>query len=65
MIVELGVGFLAVGAAGYAIHRYRKHVKWARIREEEVERLEWLKREMERGEMKGLKWPRRKARGGK
>lgn len=34
MIIELGVGILAVGALGYATYWQRKRMKLARIRED-------------------------------
>ena len=49
MIVELGVGILAIGALGYSIHWYRKRMKWARIRKEQVQKLKLLKRISKRG----------------
>jgi len=48
MIVELGVGLLAVGALGYTIHWQRKRMKWVRAREKQMKRLKWLKRKFER-----------------
>ena len=49
MIVEFGVVILAICAVGYAVHWYRERVKWARIHEEQLRRLEWLKRKFKRG----------------
>ena len=48
MIVELGVGLIAVGALGYTIHWQRKRMKWVRAHEKQIERLKWLKRNLER-----------------
>lgn len=48
VIAGFGVAVLAVGALGYAIRRHRENVKWAAIREKQVERLKWLKRKMEK-----------------
>ena len=48
MIVELGVGLLAIGALGYTIHWQRKRMKWMRAREKQIKRLKWLKRNLER-----------------
>ncbi|MBA7502310.1 hypothetical protein ES706_00894 [subsurface metagenome] len=53
MIVELGVGLLAIGALGYTIHWQRKRMKMERIklvrtREKQIKRLKRLKRELER-----------------
>ncbi|MBA7501620.1 hypothetical protein ES706_00193 [subsurface metagenome] len=48
MMVELGVGILAVGAAGYAVYwqtrraRWAKMPRWARTREERAKRLKRL-----------------------
>ncbi len=45
MIVELGVGILAVGAVGYAVYwqtrraRWAKMPRWAKAREERSKRL--------------------------
>lgn len=50
MIVELGVGLLAVGAlgaVGYAVHWEGERARWAEIREGQLEKLKLLK---EKGE---------------
>jgi len=47
-LVELGVGILSIGMAGYIIYWYRGRVKWARIRAKQLKRLKWLKRKLER-----------------
>jgi hypothetical protein len=47
-IIELGIGFLGIGVASYAIYRYRVEKKWARVRREQAKRLRWLKRKIER-----------------
>ncbi|MQY67952.1 MAG: hypothetical protein GH150_01010 [Hadesarchaea archaeon] len=44
MIVEFGVGILAICAVGYAVRRYRRRAKWAKIREEQLEKLKLLKK---------------------
>ena len=49
MIVELGVGILAIGALGYSIYGYRKRMKCARIRKEQVQKLKLLKKISKRG----------------
>lgn len=49
MIVELGVGILAIGALGYSIHGYRKRMKCARMRKEQVQKLKLLKKTSKRG----------------
>lgn len=49
MIVELGVGFLAVCAVGYAIHWHKERVKWARLRGEWLERLKKLDEKIREG----------------
>jgi len=46
MIVELGVGVLAICAAGYAVHWHRR-AKWAKIREAQLENLKKIKRKFE------------------
>ena len=48
MIVELGVGLFAVGVLGYAIYWRREQMKWGRIREKQMKRLKWVKKELER-----------------
>jgi len=48
MIVELGVGLLAVGALGYTIHWQRKRMELVKIHKKQMERLKWLKRNLER-----------------
>ena len=48
MIVELGVGLLAVGALGYTIHWQRKRMELVKIHKKQIERLKWLKRNLER-----------------
>lgn len=53
MIIELGVGLLAVGtlgAVGYAVHWKRERARWAKIREGQLRRLKRLKKKFERGE---------------
>ncbi len=47
MIVELGVGILAICAVGYAVRRYRRRAKWAKIREEQLGKLKRIKRKFE------------------
>lgn len=47
MIVEFGVGILAICAAGYAVRRYRRRAKWTKIREEQLRKLKRLKRKFE------------------
>ncbi len=50
MIVELGVGILAVGAlvaVGYTVHQHKKRAKWVKIREGQLRRLKKLKRKFE------------------
>ena len=46
MIVELGVGILAICVLGYAIHWQREQVKLAKIREKQLKILKWLKKEI-------------------
>ena len=48
MIVELGMSVFAIGAAGYVLWTLRRRARWARIREEQLERLKWLKSKFER-----------------
>jgi len=48
MIVELGVGLIAVGALGYTIHWQRKRMELVKIHKKQIERLKWLKRNLER-----------------
>jgi len=48
MIVELGVGLLAVGALGYTIHWQRKRMELVKIHNKQMERLKWLKRNLGR-----------------
>ena len=50
MIVELGVGIFAIGAVGYAIYWQRRQARWAKMREEQLRRLKWLKKKFEGGE---------------
>lgn len=66
MIVELGVGIFAIGAVGYAIYWQRRRAMWAKIREDQLKRLKWLKKKFEGGEeeMKRSK-QRKKKIGGK
>lgn len=50
MIIELGVGILAVGAlsaVGYAVHWHRKRAKWTMIREGQLRRLKRIKEKFE------------------
>ena len=47
MIVELGVGLLAIGAVGYAIHWQRERAKMDRLREEGLSRIKLLKEKIE------------------
>ena len=51
MIVELGVGILAIGTAWYTIHwhrrRKREQAERDRMREEQLEKLKQLKRKFE------------------
>ena len=54
MIVELGVGILAICVLGYAIHWQRERVRlakvrWTKIHKKQVKRLKLLKK-MEKGE---------------
>ena len=51
MIVELGVGLLAIGALGYTIHWQRERMKLVRIREKQMKRLKRLKKKFEREKM--------------
>jgi len=48
MLGEFGVGLLAIGALGYTIHWQRKRMKWVKVRKKQMERLKWLKRNLER-----------------
>lgn len=48
MIAGLGA---AICVASYAVHQYRERAKWAKIREEQLGKLEQSKR---------LKWRKRK-----
>lgn len=48
VVVELGVGIVAIGALGYTIHWQRKRMKWVRAHEKQIERLKRLKRTLER-----------------
>ncbi len=48
VVVELGVGIVAIGALGYTIHWQRKRMKLVRTREKQIERLKRLKRTLER-----------------
>ncbi len=55
MIIELGVGLIALGALGYTIHWQMKRMKLVRERmklvrahEKQMERLKSLKKEFER-----------------
>jgi len=51
MIVELGVGLIAigmVGVVGYVIYCHRGQMRWARMREEQMKGLKRLKRKIER-----------------
>jgi len=48
VVVELGVGLIAIGALGYTIHWQRKRMKLVKIREKQIKRLKWLKRTLER-----------------
>ena len=57
MIVELGVGVLAICAVGCTVHLYRRRVKgkreqaeWDRIREGQLKKLKLLKKKIERRE---------------
>ena len=44
MIVELGVGLLAIGGVGYAIHWQRERAKMAKLRKEGWNRIKLLKK---------------------
>jgi len=48
VVVELGVGIVAIGALGYTIHWQRKRMKLVKIREKQIKRLKRLKRTLER-----------------
>ncbi len=48
VVVELGVGIVAIGALGYTIHWQRERMKLVRTREKQIERLKRLKRTLER-----------------
>ncbi len=57
MIVELGVGVLTVGAAGYAIYWQRRRARWARMprwakMREEQDRIDSLWNEVHREELR-------------
>ncbi len=47
-VVQLGIGFFGIGVAGYAFYRYRGERRWTRIHREQVKRLRWLKRKIEK-----------------
>jgi len=48
VVVELGVGIVAIGALGYTIYWQRKRMKLVRTREKQIKRLKRLKRTLER-----------------
>lgn len=48
MIVEIVVGLLVVVALVYVVRRHRERAKWAKIREEQLGKLKWFKKKIER-----------------
>lgn len=48
VVVELGVGIVAIGALGYTIYWQRERMKLVRTREKQIKRLKRLKRTLER-----------------